>query len=342
MGKIYECKICNYTTSDKSNHSRHTKSIRHKKKVSEISNLKNNEFQLYPKDIPIVSQMYPKNGKNDQNSTNKKVSKAIKSEYKCESCGSLFTKANNLSRHYKSCFERKRIELENSELKHKLEEKDREYRMKFEMLEDQLDLMKSDLIYYKNLIKDAGVGSGARVKITTNVQSLIVNKHDDAPAIEYVEPNILQFDSKDAHQNSLFLVNRYKDGTFTRFIGKCIVAACKKEDPDEQSIWSTDANRLTMFIKKMMADDDSKWISDKKGIQTTKYLIDPILKKIKEMLIKYNDHIFSQIKNMPQHEVDYYNDIMLNCRELVHFIEHEKLADEILRYMAPRLTYEIK
>lgn len=211
--------------------------------------------------------------------------------------------------------------------------------LKLQSKEEKIELLESDLIYYKNLIKTAGVGSGT--KITNNVQSLIVTNHDDAPAIDYAKPNLLKFNSKDAHENSLFLVNRYKDNTFTMFVGKCIVAACKKENPDDQSVWATDANRLTMFIKKMM-DDESKWISDKKGVQTTKYLINPILKKIKEMLIDYNKYLYSQVSKLPQHEVDYYNDIMIHCRELVHFIEHEKLADEILRYMAPRLTYEIK
>jgi len=324
--KEYTCITCEYSTSDRGNYHRHTKSKRHLKKVSEINNDKQNTVLKYPK-ISTNIHKYPKIDKQ-------------KSEYVCKFCNLICARANSLNKHLKTCSV-SMVEKYKREFDNKLKEAEKEYRLKYEYQEDQIDLLKSDLIYYKNLIKDSGVGNGTKVKITTNVQSLIVSNHENAPALEYSEANILQFDSTDAHENSLFLINRYKDNTFTRFVGKCIVAACKKEDPDEQSVWATDANRLTMFIKKMM-DNDSKWISDKKGIQTTKYLINPILKKIKEMLIRYNRHIYSRINKMPQHEVDYYNDIMIHCRELVHFIEHEKLADEILRYMAPRLTYEIK
>jgi len=334
MDKTYKCKICNYSTSDKSNYSRHTKSIRHMKKVSEINDSKN--------DNTLAPQLHLNNPQphlntphyKDHNKSTMDKETKIKSKYECKYCETAFKRLDNLNRHSKVCSERVVYEL-----KRKLEDKDKELDLAMRLKDDKIELLESDLIYYKNLIKTAGVGSGA--KITTNVQSLIVNKHDDAPAIEYAKPNLLKFNSKDAYENSLFLVNRYKDNTFTMFVGKCIVAACKKEDPDEQSVWATDANRLTMFIKKMM-NDESKWISDKKGVQTTKYLINPILQRIKEMLIDYNKHLYSQVGKLSQHEVDYYNDIMINCRELVHFIEHEKLADEILKYMAPRLTYEIK
>jgi len=332
---VYNCNLCNFSSKNKADYSRHERSKKHQKKVGEITTLKNQHKTSAPQitpDHPRSPQITP------EFENEKKIVNNV-----CSFCGLKCSRHSSLVRHEKNCsiaiVEKYKNKLEEKDAQ--LKSKENEYRTKYEMLEDQLDLLKSDLIYYKNLIKDAGVGSGAKVKITTNVQSLIVSKHEDAPALEYVKSNILQFDSNDAYKNSLFLVNRYKDGTFTRFVGKCIVAACKKEDPDEQSIWSTDANRLTMFIKKVM-DDDSKWVSDKKGVQTTKYLIDPILKKIKEMLIDYNKHMYTQVGKLPQHEVNYYNDIMLHCRELVHFIEHEKLSDEILRYMAPRLTYEIK
>lgn len=331
MGINYECKLCNYETSKKGNYSRHVGSVKHHKKVRELNNLSDETIQLYPKDIPIVSQLYPKIGKNEPILDYKKVSKKVNSDYKCDTCGSSFTKANNLARHYKACMARNKIKEENSKLKNKVDD-----------LEDYIDLLKSDLVYYKNLIKDAGVGSGAKVKITTNVQSLIVSKHEDAPALEYSKPNILQFDSDDNHKNALFLINRFRDNTFARFVGKCIVAAYKKEDPDEQSLWSTDANRLTMFIKKMMADDNSKWISDKKGVQTMKYIVDPLLKRIKTMLFNYNEFMYPQLKKMPCHEVEYYNNILLKGRELVHHIDEDKVGDEILKYIAPRLTYEIK
>jgi len=335
----YICNICNYETSKRSNYSRHIGSLKHQKKVVEGKNIVNYEDSKLPtisSKVPTISSKLPFSTENEQ-----KLGEKMGDKYVCEFCGTGYSRSSSLWKHKNKCYKKKIEDIQNEykAKESKLINKENEYILKLELKDDKIELLESDLIYYKNLIKTAGVGSGA--KITTNVQSLIVSKHDDAPAIEYAKPNLLKFNSKDAYENSLFLVNRYKDNTFTMFVGKCIVAACKKEDPDEQSVWSTDANRLTMFIKKMM-DDDSKWISDKKGVQTTKYLINPILQKIKEMLIDYNKHLYSQISKLPQHEVDYYNDIMIHCRELVHFIEHEKLADEILKYMAPRLTYEIK
>jgi len=320
---LYKCTFCNLTTKNKSDYTKHCNTKKHQKKVGKDVN--NNNYNNN------VTQC-----NSDETQCNSPV-ESTKKSYTCEFCGICFSRINNLNRHKNSC-----VSYKVSELTNIIKIKDNDIRIKdndISNLKYHVSELKEDLEYYKKLIENAGVGNGT--KITTNVQSIILNKHDRAPALEYSKPGILQFDSNDAHENSLFLVNRYKDSTFTHFVGKCIVAACKKEDPDEQSVWATDTNRLTMFIKKMM-DDDSKWISDKKGVQTTKYLIDPILRKIKEMLIEYNKHLYSRISKLPQLKVDYYNDIMINCRELVHFIEHEKLADEILKYMAPRLTYEIK
>jgi len=255
--KIYECKLCNYSTKRQDNYIRHTSSKKHKKKVAENNN-KNSTTYLAPH--PDLSTPQPELSTPHETTTiissiDKQVK--IKSKYVCNYCDISFKRLDNLNRHSKVCSERVVYEL-----KKELEDKDRQFNLaikskerELEMLENYNDELKSDLIYYKNLIKTAGVGSGT--KITNNVQSLIVNNHDDAPALEYAKPNLLKFNSKDAHENSLFLVNRYKDNTFTMFVGKCIVAACKKENPDDQSVWATDANRLTMFIKKMM-DDESK------------------------------------------------------------------------------------
>jgi len=319
----YDCKICNFKSTNKKNYSIHLSTKKHQKKVMEMDNYSDVNVNNDSK-ISVNIRKYPQISEKSVKIADFVVPKR---KYVCKFCNIECARANSLNKHIKTCSVAM-VEKIKTECDLKLQSK-----------EEKIELLESDLIYYKNLIKTAGVGVGT--KITNNVQSLIVTNHDSAPAIDYAKPNLLKFNSKDAHENSLFLVNRYKDNTFTMFVGKCIVAACKKENPDDQSVWATDANRLTMFIKKMM-DDESKWISDKKGVQTTKYLINPILQKIKEMLIDYNKYLYSQVGKLPQHEVDYYNDIMIHCRELVHFIEHEKLADEILRYMAPRLTYEIK
>ena len=65
-----------------------------------------------------------------------------------------------------------------------------------------------------------------------------------------------------------------------------LINCYKKEDPYEQSIWSTDTTRYTFIIKDIV-EQNEKWIRDSKGGKITKYIVEPVLKKISELCGKY-------------------------------------------------------
>ena len=81
---IKQCKLCNYSTNDNSNYIKHLKSNKHLNKKNKIILPANTNSNI------ITSS---------QNSLNENTIM----QYKCFSCGNVFTRINNLTRHHKIC-----------------------------------------------------------------------------------------------------------------------------------------------------------------------------------------------------------------------------------------------
>ena len=83
------------------------------------------------------------------------------------------------------------------------------------------------------------------------------------------------------------------------YIKDIITPIYKKEDPRNQSMWNTDVSRLNYLIKDIVGKQEN-WISDKKGIKLTKYIINPITSLILEMIEKYIDQQFIITQDITQ------------------------------------------
>jgi len=323
----YACELCNYETSKKGNYSRHMLSVKHKKKVAKVNNSINMAHFTASQNTllhPIASQ----------NTPNEKVEMS----YMCEFCNLKCTRASSLNKHYNTCSKKVIIEL-----KKKL--KDAEMQI-ISLKETHLE----DLGYYKKLIVDAGVGT--KITNTQNtqnntnnmsVQNMILSKHADAPALEMATPDILQIqlESENLNDNAELILYYYRRKDIAAFIGDGIVSTYKKKNPDDQSLWATDVSRLTMFIKKLMNGDESVWISDKKGVETREYLIDPLMDKVDEIMETYvkGKHAYIKMKKDIYPKLDDDLEYMSLATKLSNEIRHKKYHDDILRYIAPRFSY---
>ena len=56
----------------------------------------------------------------------------------------------------------------------------------------------------------------------------------------------------------------------------------KKDNPSDQSIWSTDTSRLTCIINELVGDE-TQWRTDKNGEKFKKLVITPILEYLKSI-----------------------------------------------------------
>jgi len=297
----YICKCCKYETNYKRNYERHLQSKKH------IC-------------ISTTQLNYTKNNV----------------EYICVYCKRIFLHSNNLSKHLKYCTIKKQQEQNsNSEQKLKiLAEELKLYKQENIYYKKELAHYERETEYYKMLLNSAG----GMLKKSISSLSYIVNNFKNAPVIETIDTkNINANDFKNNEKLVKNIIYHNKQKILHEYLGGFIVDIYKKEDPSEQSIWSTDHTRLNYLLKELIDDDSSDWIIDKAGIKAKKYLINPLLAYIKPLLSKFIKKNAGMMKKM---KTDKYEETLDNIKiasEIIEKIDNNGLADDILKYIAPYL-----
>ncbi|QKF93853.1 zinc finger protein C2H2-type protein [Fadolivirus algeromassiliense] len=324
----HKCELCDYKTNKKSNLDRH--------------------LQIHNKNIKIIestniSQSYPKDISNDS------------CELVCSYCTKTFTKACNLSRHKKSCSEKKMLldNMENKEKEINAKLKEEELNNKMKELNNKIKELNNEIIHLKEItVKDANMilsqqseiknlrtllnNAGTVVKTSVSAMSYIIKNYNEAPALETVKDIAkLHYDITPEEFISRLLYE-YRHETLIAYIGDLILKNYKKTDPKQQSIWNSDTSRLTYIIRELI-NKNTDWRVDKKGIKTTKFIIEPVLDYITEQLNEYIDSydLGSRDKTTKKAVDDMMN--LKHSQEIKQLIQDKVLEEDILKYMAPYL-----
>ena len=123
---------------------------------------------------------------------------------------------------------------------------------------------------------------------------------------------------------------------------KFIVSYYKKEDPSEQSIWSSDVSRLTYIIKEFLDSKKSVWNHDYKGIKVKFSIINPILQHIKTKIEEYWINNIKKITKAKVNELEKYNMIYITLVKIKKDIKNDVLSYEILKFIAPYFSMDKK
>ena len=88
-----------------------------------------------------------------------------------------------------------------------------------------------------------------------------------------------------------------------------------------------------------MVNDSSNWIIDKKGTKTKKYLINPLLKHIKDLVIYYqqNSMDLSNVTNV-EHILEMNKQIV----KLIIEIDDGVVGNNLLKYLSTHLFFNEK
>jgi len=308
----FNCKTCNYSTDVKYCYQKHLNTKKHTEKVDE----ENKEAQAKLELNQILT---------------------VRNEYQCPYCENLYNSQQSLSRHKKTCTVNKDIEKEKDilikELQDKLSCKDDIIKTKDDVIKTKDDNLKT-----KNLKTMLNCAGTLVEKSMSNLSYL--NKHyPNAPALEYITDIS---DISDLHEDLKEdqvvdnIIYEYKNHTLTSFIGDMIVKNYKKTDPTQQSLWNSDNDRLTYMIRSLLANESIRWEVDKKGINTTKYIIKPITDYIKKQLENYIITCEVSRKDKTRKLMgSVYK--MADCRIIIANINDGTVADNILKYISPHL-----
>ena len=219
------------------------------------------------------------------------------------------------------------------------------------------EVYRKEMEYYKKALDSAG----GMVKKSIGALSYVAKNYDDAPEIKCIsfeevrkiKDNQYRKQAEENDQDVLTDVDEidekiidemfhaYKHNNIGKYIGDIIIEIYKKEDPHEQSVWSTDTSRLTYLLKKVVYDDTSKWIVDKKGVETMNYLITPVVKKIRELAVDFQerncfDQRYIKMNQISQSKIMLINDIF---NDFTIDIDNNKVHNAILKYISAHLAF---
>lgn len=316
----YICSPCGFKTSAKGDYGRHIESNKHKKNIAVQEKQKNNTV-LAPTQIPDLNKIY-----------------------KCQYCGIDFSNSSSLSRHKKICIEKtlqlkeiemlrqwiaekdKQLESKNKEIENKdkqLENKDIQLINKDKQLENkdkQIDIQDR---YMYSITK---LNSPKRKKIM-NYFGFLCTNYPNTPALGGQESHSGMIKAKTMKFIDVISMYYY-DKRLVSFIGEYIIKLYKKEEPKDQSMWSTDVSRLTYIISESCKLGGNTWAYDKRGVKIKKIVIDPALKYISDEL-----HVFLE-KNRSSDKQNIMKQMMA-ATDIILSINDGTLSNNISKYIAP-------
>ena len=212
--------------------------------------------------------------------------------------------------------------------------------------DELLEHYKQELNYMRGMLDTAGGMANKAVGSLTH----IVNNYENAPPLEKAKiSHVLKIKNinnnyKNKKEKEMMIIEQvfseYNHGTIGQYIGDIIISMYKKKDPELQSIWATDTSRLTYLIKKQ-ENKNSRWVVDKKGVETIKYVIDPIIQKIKELArmyldnnppVKYDDISSIEMEKIATIEKTYMN--------LINDIDDRKIHQKVLKYISSHFYFD--
>ncbi len=327
----YTCAPCNYESCDFSNWDKHRNTQKHIKKTTQ-----NTQSKTAPEKHPKTPQnTEPVVIFDEQLNT-------------CKKCGLIFTRRSSLLRHLKTCNSDETINLkaqiENIEKAKNMEIES----LKLQLMNAQREAQKAEenAKYLRTVIDSTGILAHKSVSALT----YLATKHKDAPPLKEIgyedAKKLLKYDTDKRLIKRL--ITHYKHNKLDKFIGEIIIKHYKKDNPADQSIWNSDASRLTFLIKNIVGKE-SEWITDKKGVKMRNLVIQPIVNLVEDLIKEYADKSIdnndSDMSNSDQYsdtsESEEGDEKMSNTTHaigLLQYISSKNLEEDISRYISPRFN----
>jgi len=313
----YICATCNYETDRLSSYQKHLITKKHLQYVSDHTN-----------NSKIIHKQFKL-----QSTTQATI---IKKEFGCDYCKKKFSSSSNLTRHKKTCLIKSQID---QYAINEIEKRDLEI-AHLKVMHDKLyQQQQEEIAHLKSLINNAG----GVIKTSVSALSYVVKNYDKAPVLKQIKDfSYLECadsdsndDGSDENDLSQTIIKCNGNKTIVDYLGNIIVQAYKKDDPSKQSIWNSDATRLTYMIRELI-DKKPDWLVDKKGVKTTKFIIEPLLEYIRQLMADFIEE--NRLENF-LHDSDWRMrrrmDDLKTAGEICYNIKNKILSEQLLKYIAP-------
>jgi len=344
---MFECKMCNFSTDKSSNLIRHKKTNKHLSNIEKYNNESKNKCKSFCQHNCADKCQHKLNDKKIY----KKDKKII-----CVECGDLFKHRQSLFKHKKYYCKKKNnknsehiddivdkvLINENKELKKQNEEL-------LKLANKNADAVAESVKAVTKNAETINIATKTN-KQTINMMSYAVSNLKKAPPIKQLRSDKIVKMLNENNKSKNFsveavILHQFKNNILHHYLGEVILQYYKKDDPDDQSLWSTDVARSNFIIKCAVKGDDneSEWINDKSGTKIKKYIIVPMMEKVKQMITVYLDALGDKMRDVNTDVTDMreYADEMLKCHEMISVILKKKIVLKILRYISPKFDFNV-
>ena len=254
--------------------------------------------------------------------------------FECKICDYVTKRSADLKRHNKS---NKHIL---NEQKQQIVTKPAE---KYRKLKNENDELKNEIKEIKNQyssLVNLALQNSKTAKQSVRGITYAMRHYKTAPEVKLLEGKeamkLLTYDNKKSLTDTVnIILTRHKNKKLKEYLGDILIDAYKKDDPKLQSFWGVDTSRLHFILKK------TEWTNDKSGLNLTELLIAPFLKKVDEMIHKYMETGYENMKNDDSSVINSFPVNVLFCNEILVSISKKKLHRSILKYISPHFELSL-
>jgi hypothetical protein len=220
-------------------------------------------------------------------------------------------------------------------------EKEKELIEKEKNLYQKIEKEKSELL--KDFMANANVllnKANDNTKITAQAMQTVSvsalkyanDKFKDTPQLiplNNFNINDLSFEN-DKEQLTETLIYNSKQKSLDKLLGDHIVKCYKKENPKEQSFYTTDCSRLNYIVRDLI-EDALTWSVDKNGIKICSSIIKPLIEKCIEVLLEHQKHLIDEMALGNYQNKETVQTII----SVLMSIDKGSLESDINKYIAP-------
>jgi len=196
--------------------------------------------------------------------------------------------------------------------------------------DEKFNQMRNEMKNEIETLKFAFNSAGGMVKTSLNAIAYLSKNYDKAPVIERITDCDKIKKNQDISKFGGDIIYHYKYDSLDSYISDFIVGNYKKENAEDQSVWTTDISRLTYMIRETIKKKPT-WVVDKKGVSTMEYIVDPLMIYLKKSVNEY----YKELRKME--DSDFKIEYMNLCVEIKNDFDNKTIHKNVLRCIAPKL-----
>jgi hypothetical protein len=298
--KVYRCKECAKIYTDKSNFNRHIKVTHAKKQQAEVDVMCDNSGGIYN---DSTFEMIQHINKIEDIDTRTKMLDTMKMIWNDKNKMAVLEKENI---------------VKNKEL---------------EFTAKMKDIYENENEYHKNVANNAG----QIVNKTMNMLTYAMQNLKKTPELELLDSktarNLLKYDAKgekNSYQIAEYIAKISEAKILPKHLGNTLVFHYKKDDPQRQSLWTTDVSRMKFITK-----TNNGWMKDSNGDIINKNMINPLLKEVVGVMDEYCKERSSNIDKMSALEESRYVEVVTQVLNIKSDVKSEKINKAIIKHITP-------